>query len=190
MRPYNVVRDGGRMVGLGPDEVLLLKIAEGDRLAFRKFYASTSGALLGVCLNMLRDRSRAEDVLQEAYVRIWERASLFDPAKGAALVWAGTLTRRLALNELRRTRIASVPIDGDDGPAHEIAADFVDPDPIGGRRLGPCLERLPSDQRTAVVLATVHGLTHSELAARLDKPLGTVKSWIARGLANLKECIG
>lgn len=177
------------MEAAGRFDAVLLRVAGGDRAALRELYGATSALLFGVCQRVLRDRSRAEDVLQDAYVRIWERARLFDPAKGSGVIWMVTLTRRLALNEVRRTQASGRLIDGDEAALDQVADDAGEIDPIGGRRLKACLDRLSEDQRRAVVMAYVLGYSHDDLARRLDRPLGTVKSWISRGLSELKRCM-
>jgi RNA polymerase sigma-70 factor, ECF subfamily len=137
----------------------------------------------------LRDRGRAEEALQEAFVRIWERAKLFEPEKGAALAWMTVVTRRIALNELRRRDNTHKSLDDENEFIAEIAADLPEEDPIGKGRLMNCLERLDQDKRRYVMLAYVHGYSHEELARRFERPLGTMKSILFRGLADLRKCI-
>jgi RNA polymerase sigma-70 factor (ECF subfamily) len=121
-------------------------------------------------------------------VRIWERASAYDEAKGAALAWMSVVTRRVALNELRRRDNAHSSLDGDD-QVPEIAADLPELDPIGKGRLIECLDKLEAERRQWVLLAYVHGYSHEELARRFRRPLGTMKSALFRGLADLRKCI-
>lgn len=169
---------------------MLLRCGSGDRTAFRDLYRATSSRLFAVCLALLRDRPRAEEALQESFVRIWENASTFDPDKGAAMTWMTVVTRRVALNELRRRRTgAHVSLDDDDSGLPEIAADLPEQDPIGKARLMACLDRLEPERRRFVLLAYLHGYTHEELALRFDRPLGTMKSYLFRGLADLRKCI-
>ena len=191
------------MVGSGPgpaaggrlsseaisNETLLMRVAAGDRAAFRALYAATSSRLLAMCISLLRDRARAEDAVQEAFVRIWEHAKSFDPDKGAALVWITVVTRRIALSELRRRDHAHQSFDDEEADLPEIAADLPEQDPIGKARLEHCLGRLDPDRRRYVLLAYLHGYTHEELAHRFERPLGTMKSFLFRGLADLRKCI-
>jgi RNA polymerase sigma-70 factor (ECF subfamily) len=171
-------------------EELLERIALGDGLAFRQLYEATARKLLAIALAILRDRTRAEEVLQDAFARVWERAGTFDRAKGSAIAWLATITRRLAIDEMRRSRTVHVSIDDDQAGLGDLAADVVETDPIGLGRLKTCLEQLRWEHRHAVVLAHIHGLSHEELSQRLDRPVGTIKTWIFRGLANLRICIG
>lgn len=174
-----------------PNE-LLLATAAGDRRAFAELYAQTGGQLFGLAQRMLRNRAAAEEVIQEGYVRIWTRAGDFDPARGAALSWMVTIVRNLALDRLRRER-AAVPIDS--VPEREHWAD-PGPDPLASamasaeaRALRRCLDQLEDGPRRVLTLAYWNGMSHEELAAHIDAPLGTVKSWIRRGLARLKGCL-
>ena len=168
---------------------LLAKIALGDRLAFRSLYAQAGPRLFAVCLRMMRNRDEAEDVMQEAFVRIWEKSHLYDPAKGAALAWAATLTRNCCLDRLRKPGRDHQPFDDeliDELDRHVVNLDY------GGAEahdLKRCLSALRKDYRNAVILAYMNGLTHQELSEQLDKPLGTIKSWVRRGLDQLKDCM-
>lgn len=168
---------------------LIIRIATGDRVAFRALYAKAGPKLFAICLRMMRTRDGAEDVMQEAMTRVWERSWQFDAGKGEGLAWLATVTRNCALDRLRREHRVVVPLD--DRAAAEIeagqAVDAVDP-ALGGD-LRRCLSRMREDYRTAVVLAYVNGLTHEELAERLARPMGTIKSWVKRGLDQLKDCM-
>ncbi|MGD9539397.1 sigma-70 family RNA polymerase sigma factor [Methylocystis sp.] len=168
-------------------EALLQRVAKKDRAAFRDLYAATSSRLFAVCLNLLRDRPRAEEALQEAFARIWERAASFDAGKGAALAWMTVVTRRIALNELRRRDSAHASLEEEEAP--EIAADLPEHDPLAKGRLIECLEKLGEERRQWVLLAYIHGYSHEELAKRFQRPLGTMKSALFRGLADLRRCI-
>lgn len=178
------------MHGVVSPEAMLSLVATGDREAFRSLYRATSGTAYAIALGVVRERDTAQEIVQEAFVRVWEHAARFDPAKGTAAGWIAVITRRLALNEIRRRKGAPVAFD-DAGVAVDTIAGEAPSDKAGlGKSLEACLGRLSSDHRTAVVLAYVHGFTHEELARRLDRPLGTVKSWVRRGLSDLKECMG
>lgn len=160
---------------------LLTRIGEGDRRAFRYLYELAAGRMLASARRILGDRELAEDAVQEAFVRIWRSASKFDPARGVALAWVGRIVRNAALDRLPRDR-GLERIDD-----IEIAVMPVEP---ASARIGHCLKKLPGQQGKAMVLMYVHGMTHSELAAHFGAPLGTVKSWIKRGMAMLRICMG
>jgi RNA polymerase sigma-70 factor (ECF subfamily) len=163
---------------------VLLQVAEGDRAAFLTLYRATSPKLFGVCLRILRDRSAAEDVLQELYATVWRRADSFDPARASALTWLTTIARNRAIDRIRERR--EVPLDegGEDWLVDE------NPSPMSTRRrLQACLDELVPQQGYAIKEAFYTGASYSELAERAEVPLGTMKSWIRRSLLLLKACL-
>lgn len=172
---------------------LIYQTALGDQRAFDRLYRQTSPQMFGVALALLRRRDIAEDVLQEAYVKVWHAASTYQAERGSPTTWLGTIVRRCAIDRLRRRRQEgeSLPeeaweaiADDSPGPLQNVIADAE------ARRLGICLDQLDERQRESVSLAFFHGLTHSELAERLASPLGTVKAWVRRGLDKLRNCLG
>jgi RNA polymerase sigma-70 factor (ECF subfamily) len=178
------------MHGTISPEALMPLVAAGDREAFRALYRSLAPTLHGVALSLVRDRDMAQDVTQEAFVRVWENAARYDAAKGAVVAWAIVITRRLALNEIRRRRTATVPVEEAEAEVDALLA-IDGPDPSGQTvRLKRCLEALDPDYRRAILLTYHQGLTNEELAEQLGRPLGTVKSWVRRGLVDLKDCVG
>lgn len=172
---------------------LIYQTALGDQRAFERLYQQTSPQLFGAALALLRRRDLAEDVLQEAYVKIWHSAASYQPERGSATTWLGTIVRRCAIDRLRRRSPETATLadeewetiaDDSPGPLQNVIAD------ADARRLGICLDQLDERQRESVALAFFHGLTHSELAERLAAPLGTVKAWVRRGLDKLRTCLG
>lgn len=165
-------------------EDLLGQVALGDRTAFRRLYQATAAHLFPIALRILSRRDLAEEAVQEAYVQIWNKAGEFRPGSGSARAWMGSIVRYRSLDALRRR-------------PPEVSMDYERPDegfdPIGrlanGTDLQLCFEELSDEQREAIGLAYVQGYSHSELSAKLNTPLGTVKSWVRRGLAALKECL-
>lgn len=170
---------------------LMARIAAGDRAALKRLYEATSAKLFGVCLRILSDREEAEDVLQEVYVTVWRRADRFDPDRASVVTWVSTIARNRAIDRLRaRGPVARAePIEdleiADDAAGAETLLAAAD----DASRLQGCLSEL--DARTQAVIRTAffEGLTYEALARRMDAPLGTVKSWIRRGLARLKGCL-
>jgi RNA polymerase sigma factor (sigma-70 family) len=165
--------------------------AGGDRAALRALYDAFAPRMLGVAMRLLRRRDLAEEVVHDAFMRIWEKAASYDPARGEPATWIFTILRRLALNVLRgeaRTDLVEdygrLDVASDEADAEAVVSALSDADAL--RR---CLERLEPLRRHAIVLAYTRGLTHGELAERLGVPLGTVKSWIRRSLAALRECM-
>ena len=170
---------------------LLTGTGNRDQRAFAELYQRVGGRLYGVCLRMMQDRHEAEDVLQDVFTTVWRRADTFDPARASAMTWLVTLTRNKAIDRLRQRREGQLddPIDIDrmtdetPGPAADAQADqeYV--------RLRNCLEALEPKQRRSVREAFFTGATYKELAARCQVPLPTLKSWIRRGLMQLRECL-
>ena len=168
---------------------LLDRTAAGDRQAFKSLYLAAGPRLFAIAIRMMRSRDLAEDVLQEAFVKIWERSWQFDPAKGEALAWLATVTRHTALDRLRKQPRSVVAFD--ETVVEEIDAQLGALTSSLGEAsdLRRCLSNLREDYRKAVILAYINGLTHEELAQQLGKPVGTVKSWVRRGLEQLKGCM-
>ena len=168
----------------------LAQVVAGERDALRAIYMQHSTRLFGVAMAILREREAASDVLQEAFLRIWNRAGQFDPARGGAVVWITSIVRHAALDAVRargREVVTDDPNLGDALLEPEAFARLAQDE--DSRRLHACLEHLQPLHRTGIMLAFVHGLSHPEVAARLDLPLGTVKSWIRRALLSLRECL-
>jgi RNA polymerase sigma factor (sigma-70 family) len=170
---------------------LLTRTGGGDQRAFAELYQHAGRRLYGVCLRMLRDPGEAEEVLQEVFVTVWRRADRFDPARASAMTWLVTLARNKAIDRLRHQREALLddPVDleqmADEGPGPaadaQASQDYV--------RLRNCLEALEPKQRRSVREAFFTGATYKELAARCQVPLPTLKSWIRRGLIQLRACL-
>lgn len=172
--------------------LLLLLTARKDAQAFRRLYDRTATRMLATALRILRQRSLAEEALQEGFVAIWNKAGQFDPVAGAPMAWMSTIVRNRALDEVRR-RADNPQVNTDDlGEAAfgtSVSAEQTLLDLEMSEALRNCLGELEGKQRQALVLAYAHGLSHGELSAHLAQPLGTVKSWVRRGLVALKRCI-
>ena len=169
---------------------LLAEVARGDRGALRALYQQQATRLFGIAQAVLRDREAAADAVQDAFLRIGQRATQFDPGRGEAAAWLGAVVRHAAL-DLARRRGRELPTDDP-----SLGDGVVEPDALEriaasleGRRLRDCLSALDEKNRRGILLAFVHGLSHAQVAARLDLPLGTVKAWIRRGLLQLRACL-
>jgi len=172
---------------------LLGRCALGDQRAFADLYAATSPKLFGVALRILRRQDWAEDVLQECYVNIWNHAADYAGARSAPMTWMTSIVRNRCLDWLRRPHAEAT------GQEYDIAVEVWRDDAPGpleslaaagdATALKRCLEQLESKQRQSIVLAFFHGLSHSELASHMKEPLGTVKTWVRRGLERLKGCL-
>ncbi|MGO9421451.1 sigma-70 family RNA polymerase sigma factor [Roseiarcus sp.] len=171
---------------------LIRRVAAGDEAAFAALYRATSGRLNGVVARILPAKDMAAEALQDAYVRIWQRAGDFDPAKGSPLGWMATIARNRALDEARRVR----PVSLEDLPQNfEPEADTVDPlaareKSEGLAALIACLEALDEEKRAILMLAYYRGASREALAKRFGRPVPTIKTWLHRSLTQLRMCLG
>lgn len=166
---------------------LLLAVGKGDRQAFAAVYQASASRLYPVALKMLRQQEAAEDVLQEAFISIWRKAEQFDPDRGEPLGWMTTIVRNCAIDRLRSQRRTSNTVELSEAP--EIAVPEPNVSPQMAISMRACLQQLEENQRKAILFTYYYGMTHEELATRLDAPLGTVKSWVRRGLLQLRGCL-
>ena len=167
------------------------RIAAGERDALESVYRNSRARLFGICYRVCNDPSAAEDVLQDVYVKVALTARYFDAGRGSALAWLSTIARNSAIDWQRsRTRSGKVfdPTDDADARARLLKDDYWDQIELR-REILACMETLTGDQRKAIEDSFFLGLTYAELADRENKPLGTVKSWIRRGLKRLRECL-
>jgi RNA polymerase sigma-70 factor, ECF subfamily len=170
---------------------LLIRIAARDAAAFAALYKQTNAKLYGVVVRILTRGDVAADVLQEVYVRVWEKAGEFDPLKGSPLAWMATIARNRALDEVRRVR----PVSLEDQPeGFEPAAEEIDPLATRERSEGlaalvDCLKALDEEKRAIVLLAYYRGSSREALAKRFGRPVPTIKTWLHRSLAQLRDCL-
>jgi RNA polymerase sigma-70 factor (ECF subfamily) len=170
---------------------LMSRVAAGDRAALRELYDATSAKLFGVCLRILSSKEEAEDVLQDVYLTIWRRADRFDGARAGVLAWISTIARNRAIDRLRSrgpTAYAE-PIEDHDLPDASPGAEALLEGADDSRRLQACLSELDDRTQSLIRTAFFAGVTYEALAQGMDAPLGTVKSWIRRGLAKLRGCL-
>jgi RNA polymerase sigma-70 factor (ECF subfamily) len=169
---------------------LLARVASGDRAALAALYRAQSVRLFGIAMAILRDRDAASDALHDGFVALARRAAQFDPSRGAPEAWMGAVVRHAALDIARR-RGREMPTEDallGDAPVEPAQLETLAAG-AEAERLRACLAALEEKNRQGIVLAFVHGLSHPQIAARLETPLGTVKSWIRRGLLALRECL-
>jgi RNA polymerase sigma-70 factor (ECF subfamily) len=172
---------------------LMARAALRDQRAFRDLYRHTSAKLYAVALRIVRREDWAEEVLQESFVNIWNHTAEYSAARSAPLTWMTAIVRNRALDWLRRPNLERGDEDYD-LLVEAVADDAPGPDVVLGasrdaRALAECLKQLTGNQRQTIILAYSHGLSHGELAQHLKQPLGTVKTWIRRGLDRLKGCM-
>lgn len=174
---------------------MVVRVAGGDELALRHLYEEVGPRVLGIAVQILRDRSSAEDVVVEVFSQVWRQADRYDPTKGTVATWIGTLARTRAI-DLRRSRQRhsrrEAALEADDvnqlldpGQTPLLVAGDAD----RGDLVRAALDRLPTDQRRAVEAAFFGGLSHTEIAAALGAPLGTVKTRIRSGLSALRSTL-
>jgi RNA polymerase sigma-70 factor (ECF subfamily) len=169
----------------------LQRTALGDQAAFEEVYSATSVKLFGIILRILGRRDLAENVLQQVYIRVWQRAGEFDPAAASPTEWLVAIARSRALDETRRG--ATRPLE--DCPellrALDDAGSPLDPERSEDRlRLEACLDRLGPERREVVALAYHYGMTREEIAVSTNRPVATVKAWLRQSLAEIKDCLG
>ncbi|MDR3457470.1 MAG: sigma-70 family RNA polymerase sigma factor [Verrucomicrobiae bacterium] len=174
------------------DAELLRRVAAGDRGAFAEFYDRHSTLMFSVACKILNDPTEAQDVLQETFLQIWEKAARFDPKLGKAASWVATLTRNKAIDRIRASQRRSRLAD-EAGAESAIAAEAGDSanEALHGqdkaRLIQSAITGLPDEQRRAIELAYFSGLTQHEISEQLKEPLGTVKARIRRGLLKLRD---
>jgi len=171
---------------------LLAACARQDRQAFQRLYELTSSRLLACLIRLLRNRALAEDALQDVFIQVWSRAAQFQRDRGSSWAWLIAIARYRAIDLQRRERRLVA------GGAGEFEAFAADEEPheslmaLGHRAaaaLDNCLNALQERQRHCILLSYQNGMTHAEVADRIGEPLGSVKSWIRRGLAALRRCL-
>lgn len=177
-------------------EAALHDCARGDQSALRRLYEQEGSRLLGVARRIVADKALAEDIVHDAFIKVWTRAGSYDPLRGAARGWIYTITRHLALNTVRGSQ-REVAVDS--ATAEALDADLSMARWLDVRdsfafdaspgQIGICLEQLEPVRRNCLLHAYLDGLSHSDIALRVDAPMGTVKSWIKRSLASLKACL-
>lgn len=183
----------GRIMYRSSDELsaVLTRVANRDAAAFEDLYRATSAKLYGIIVRVVANRSSADEILQEVYVRVWQHAGDFDATKASPITWMATIARNRAIDEVRRSK---------PGPALtltdsvEVASD--EPHPLDSmdrseelQALIGCLNMLDEEKRNIILLAYYRGLSREELAQRFGRPVPTIKTWLHRGLAQLKACL-
>ena len=182
---------------------LLSRIALGDRRSFSRLYERTAAHLLGVVVRITRNQELSEDIVQEVFVNVWRAAKDFDARLSQPMTWLTSIARNRAIDRLRRRQTQPSPVSthlagNADGEERDLLQDFASDDAgpeqlleqaADARALRQCLQVLSGQQQQAVALAFYQGQSYSEVAEHLSQPLGTVKSWVRRGLISLKSCL-
>lgn len=177
-------------------QALIARVALGDAQAFEQLYELSAPRLLGVAMSLLGRRERAEEAVQEAFFKIWQRADSYSVTAGPPFAWLAAVVRHQALDLLRSERRRPLEFGDEEHVASLAERADERPDPldlleqaIDALRLHNCLQAVPQQQRRCLALAYYRGLTHTQLADQLAAPIGSVKVWLRRGLDHLRRCL-
>ncbi len=176
------------------DGDLMARVSKRDKRALEELYDRYSAAAMGLALKMLGERSAAEEIVQEAFWRVWKRATTFELGRGQFTAWLFGIVHNLAIDEMRRRRVRPQTISTDieddailELPDHEVDVEEAAFASVTGEQVRLALNHLPDAQRDVIELAYFEGLTHQEIATRLDEPIGTIHTRARLALIKLRE---
>ena len=167
---------------------LLEATSRGDPTAFRRLYEATAPKLFGIVLRITSNRSVAEEVLQETYLKVWQNAERFTPEAGTPITWLAAIARNRAIDRIRAERIERQRSDDDQAILDRLPSPSSG-DPAARERLRLCLSELGGDAQSCVVLAYCSGYSRDELAERYGRPVGTIKTLLHRSIKLLRDCL-
>ncbi|MGB3469975.1 MAG: sigma-70 family RNA polymerase sigma factor [Erythrobacter sp.] len=170
----------------------MVRLADGDSAALEQIYSATRVKLFGICLRILGDRKEAEDALQDVYINLWQRADRYDPQRASPISWLATFARNRAIDRLRTGKVRSGAVPVEEAaplPDETPLADMLMVDAERDAQIHTCLGTLDEKAQTYIRAAFFEGRTYAQLAETADVPLGTMKSWIRRGLMRLRACL-
>lgn len=170
----------------------MARLAEGDSAALEEIYQSTRVKLFGICLRILGDTKEAEDALQDVYINLWQKADRYDPERASPISWLATFARNRAIDRLRTGKVRGGAVPVEEAlplPDNTPLADALMVDAERSAQIHTCIQGLDERTREHIRSAFFDGFTYAELAERADVPLGTMKSWIRRGLQKLRVCL-
>jgi len=172
-------------------ETLLVAVGSRDAIAFRRLYDAAAPKLLGIILRIVKSKSAAEEVLQDVFLRIWQNAESFSPQTAPARAWMNSIARNRAIDVIRKKGFVPVSGAADTSDWLERVAEDRnrEQDMIDNVSLRRCLEGIDGRARSCVLLAYYEGFSREELAVRFDRPVNTIKTWLHRSLATLRECL-
>ncbi|MEX0604000.1 MAG: sigma-70 family RNA polymerase sigma factor [Marinobacter sp.] len=175
------------------DELMTLlgAVARHDRRAFQRLYEQVSGRMFGLCQRLAGQQELAEEALQDAFIRIWHHASEYHSDRGSPMSWMMTIARYRTLDLIRARKVRRTAGDDALNSAEDERAGPLEAtlQMDGSAALTGCLDELSPSQRDSILLSYYRGFTHDELSTAMSTPVGTVKSWIRRGLQALKRCL-
>lgn len=171
---------------------LLASVARRDEAAFERLYEATSAKLYGVVLRILKRQDLAEEVIQDAYVKIWNSAGQFNPGLSSPITWMASIARNRAIDVVRKRSEISIE---EEPSAMDVAADT--PDPLARKdmteelqRIMDCIGQLEPQRQRLVLLAYYNGWSREQLSKKFDTPLNTIKTWLRRSMVEIRECLG
>jgi RNA polymerase sigma-70 factor, ECF subfamily len=169
---------------------LLGRVALRDRMGFARLYDLASPKLYSIALRILRDRTDADEALQEIFIKVWQRAQRYEPEQGGPMTWLAAIARNHAIDVIRARKPQASDLDA----AFDIASAEPGPEAMAinaseGSRIDRCMQTLESDRADAVRKAYVEGLSYQELADFYKIPLNTMRTWLRRSLLKLRECL-
>ncbi|MGP4843841.1 sigma-70 family RNA polymerase sigma factor [Marinobacter sp. 1Y8] len=176
-------------------EACLRACASQDKEALRALYLEESNRLMGVVFNIVKNRSTAEDLIHDLFLKIWQKSHTFDPSRGNGRSWIYSIARHLALDSIRFSKrhvtqnlpVDDIPDTRDSGWYERVNSTHWG---MGNNRIQDCIMALEPERRSCIYHAYVNGYSQSEISDLLGAPLGSVKSWIKRSLVALRECLG
>ena len=175
-----------------PDLELVRAIQRGDESALGALYDRYSAILFGLIVRIVNSRPEAEDILQQVFLQVWNRAASFDEARGKVFTWLVTLARSRAIDRVRALAVRAKAVDIAGQASAQVAAAVGDELVLRGEQrefIRGLLQELPDEQRTVLLLAYFEGLTQTEIAERLGQPLGTIKTRMRTALIRLREAL-
>jgi RNA polymerase sigma-70 factor (ECF subfamily) len=170
---------------------LIHRVAQKDRQAFALLYQATAPKLLGTVLRILRDRGWADDVIQDSYLKIWQKAKQFQDGKSSPITWLVSIARNGAIDELRKHPAGRTMTSDelDDMPGRQSSAQEQLEDQRAANQLNYCIDQLEKDRQDMVRLAYLNGWSREDLASQFEQPVNTVKTWLHRALKQIKRCL-
>ena len=167
---------------------LISQVAKSDRAAFARLYQATSPKLLGIVLRILNNRAWAEEVIQDTYLKVWQKAEQFDVDKSSPITWLVSIARNSAIDELRK-HPAGRTTNNDELPGQQTRVPDQVEDQQTVKHLNHCIDQLEKDRQDMVRLAYLNGWTRDDLAALFEQPVNTVKTWLRRALQEIRGCL-
>ncbi len=172
---------------------LLLQVSLSNQKAFTQLYKLSSAKLFAISIRIIKEQSLAEDILQESFMQIWNKAASFDVQKAQAITWMGTIVRNKSIDLIRKRVKENNCIDLEE-ELIDVKDEVNNPENLAIAKgmlndVNKCMTTFKSDYRSVILLSYLEGYSHQQIANKIEKPIGTIKSWISRGTEELKKCL-